>query len=184
MGPRAGVDSFKEEKIFAFVGILTLNCPACSKLLFWLRYHSSSLSNESNVITQVSTVVYNIVDIFIKSIWNRQQHSECKGAVIVCGSYVHQKEVLTCHILFHSVIISFMYHFWCLHYWGGSILCLKQWDSVRSRSNDYNWDGHFHITKLTKVKILFIVSEGTVGRKKINIGKQQLQGSFQGVTFI
>jgi hypothetical protein len=40
------------------------------------------------------------------------------------------------------------------------------------------------ITNLTKVKILFIVCEGTVEGKKINIGKQQLQESFQGVTFI
>jgi hypothetical protein len=31
---------------------------------------------------------------------------------------------------------------------------------------------------------MFVVSEGTVGRKIINIGKQELQGVFKGVTFI
>ena len=31
---------------------------------------------------------------------------------------------------------------------------------------------------------MFIVSEGTVGRKMINVGKQQLQGSFKGITFM
>jgi hypothetical protein len=31
---------------------------------------------------------------------------------------------------------------------------------------------------------MFIVSERTVGRKMINVGKQHLQGSFKGDTFI
>jgi hypothetical protein len=31
---------------------------------------------------------------------------------------------------------------------------------------------------------MFIVSEWTVGRKMINVGKQQLQGSVKSVTFI
>jgi len=31
---------------------------------------------------------------------------------------------------------------------------------------------------------MFIVSEENVGRKMINIGKQQLQESFKGVTFM
>jgi hypothetical protein len=31
---------------------------------------------------------------------------------------------------------------------------------------------------------MFIVSEGAVGRKMINVGKQQLQGSFKGVAII
>ena len=42
---------------------------------------------------------------------------------------------------------------------------------------------YFHITNLTKAKILYIVSEGTVGRKMINIGKQQLKLSFKGVIY-
>jgi len=48
--------------------------------------------------------------------------------MIVYGSGVHQKEILTCPVLFHFFNISFMYHFSWLHCWGGSISCIRPWD--------------------------------------------------------
>jgi len=60
---------------------------------------------------KVRPLKVNIDDTFIHSVWNMQERSEYKGAMNVCGSCAHQKEILTCPVLFHSINISFMYHF-------------------------------------------------------------------------